>query len=53
MNDRNKRKKKIISIDEKYAALKRIDDGVSEAKVAVDLGVGTSTVNCLILIIYI
>lgn len=45
MSDQKKRKRTVISIDEKYTALKRIDNGVSQAKVAADLGVGTSTVN--------
>lgn len=44
MSAQKKRKKKVISIDEKYAALKRIDSGVPQAKVAADSGVGTSMV---------
>ncbi|XKL60101.1 hypothetical protein PGB90_001117 [Kerria lacca] len=44
-NQDKKRKKKVISIDEKYEAIQRLDAGESAVKIAEDLGVGRSTVG--------
>lgn len=41
----NKRKKLCVSVEEKYRAIKRIDNGESAKKIALELGVGTSTVS--------
>lgn len=40
-----KRKKTVVTMDEKFRALKRLDAGETAKKIAVEMGVGTSTIS--------
>lgn len=45
LTEKRKRKKVVVSLEEKYAAIRRLDAGESAVVIAADFGVGKSTVT--------